>query len=122
MRHWMTVLAGTVVMSVMAETAAIAQVDSFPCIPVTARLQELSYVPFGRTQKGDRLGLNPNSLVSVRNGVCFTYYTNDQARDAFTPCDRRGVWYTTDEGRYIAKSPAAKNMLNYICSNRVSGN
>jgi hypothetical protein len=120
MRYLISGFAGTALISAMAATAAIAQVTYRPCVPEAEQYQTISYMDFGRTRQGDRLGLNPNSVVPVRGGVYFTYYLNHRAMDGFATCSEF-AWDVNGQ-RFAATSPAAKAMVNYICGDRVSTN
>lgn len=119
MRHSLTALAGTFIAFLMLETAAIAQVTYYSCLPNVERGATYNgKIYWGWTNQGNRLELDPNSLRSARYGMQFTYYLNGQAIEGFTNC-RESAWYV-GRRRFAATSPAATEMLRYICGSRVS--
>ncbi|MDX2229459.1 MAG: hypothetical protein NW220_07465 [Leptolyngbyaceae cyanobacterium bins.349] len=116
MRHWMTVFAGTLALSLMSETAAIAQVTYYRTINfANAWVNNPCYEELGMTSDGERLKLDSCSIDGTGKNRKFLYYLNGQPKVGTTDCDLQGAWCAGDR-MVPAVSHATQRMLDRVCN------
>lgn len=117
MKPPIALLTSTVLVSLVAQPSAIAQVLACPppSSPDYARTRDC-FPRFGRTNQGSCLRLDACSLNVTSTGVEFIYLLDGAPVQGWTNCQTNG-WFVRN--RYIpASSPAAVSMLDFICQSR----
>ncbi len=109
-------LAGIFVACLMLESPAIARPRHYDPLLSTGNVSPDSLRYFGRTNQGDFLHLDLDSIRNTRRGIGFTYYLSGDPRNAFTDC-QESAWYV-GRRRIPASSDAATRLLDYVCRDR----